>query len=108
VIHCKQEGGHISTAEREETLLTERKKNRGRNQHSEAEGRRRKTAASATICHYRCHHWHHASLHAGQTTAIAGQPSSPFFLFFPAVHCMNNRRELIHAFCSCMSSGREL
>jgi hypothetical protein len=77
VIHCEQEGGHTSTAEREETLLTERTKNRGRNQHSEAEGRRRKTAASATVCHHR---WHHAALHAGQTTAIAGQPSSPLLL----------------------------
>jgi hypothetical protein len=45
VIHCEQEGGHTSTAEKEETMLTERTKNRGRKQHREAEGRRRKTAA---------------------------------------------------------------
>jgi hypothetical protein len=77
VIHCEQEGGHTSTVEKEETMLTERTKNRGRKQHREAEGRRRKTATSATVCH---HHWHHAALHAGQTTVIAGQPSSPLLL----------------------------
>ena len=30
----------------------------------------------------------------------------PFFFFFvPVVHCVNSKRELIHAFCSCMNSG---
>jgi hypothetical protein len=69
MIHYEQEGGHTSTAEREETLLPERTKNRERKQHNEAEGRRRKTIASATVCHHR---WPHAALHAGQTTTIAG------------------------------------
>jgi hypothetical protein len=104
VIHCEQEGGHTSTAEREETLLTERMKNRGRKQHIESEGRRRKTAASATVCHHR---WHHAALHARPPPSqVSLPPPFFFFFFFPAVHCTNSRRELIHAFCSCSSGMR--
>jgi hypothetical protein len=107
VIHCEQEGGHTSTAEREETLLTERTKDRGRNQHSEAERPPLQPPSATTAA-------------TAGTTPARPPPSQvrlppPFFffffflfLFFPAVHCMNSRRELIHAFCSCMNSGREL
>ena len=43
----------------------------------------------------RSHRLHHAALHAGQTTTIAGQPFSPFFFFFfLVVLCVNSRREL--------------
>jgi len=59
--------------------------------------------ASATVYHHRLHP---TALHANQTTVIPGQPFSPFF--FLIVHCMNNRRELIHTFCLCMNNGREL
>jgi hypothetical protein len=33
--------------------------------------------ASATVYHHRCHRLLHTALHAGQTTAIAGQASAP-------------------------------
>jgi hypothetical protein len=84
-------------------VLIERTKNRGRKQHNEAEGRRRKTAALATVCHHRClsrrlDHRHRRSAFLPPSSSFSS--SSPLFMHEQWAWI------IIHVHCSCNSGLR--